>query len=121
MRYEVMSLAGVAALLIAGPAAAEPGQYAGALKKMLSETAAGNCPADLMGDRLLAACKEQLPRMRTALVAEGPIKKMTFATAVGQGEERIETYDVTFTKGTTAKWQIGIFQNGKFQVTYSNG
>lgn len=121
MRYEVMSLAAVAALLIAGPAAAESGRYAGALKKMLSGTAAGNCPADLMGDGLLAACKEQLPRMKADLVAAGPIKTMTFVSAVGEGGERVETYDVTFAKGATAKWQIGKFQNGKFQATYSNG
>lgn len=121
MLQKMIAIATIGTLVVAAPAAAEQGKYNSALKEMLSGTASGTCPADLMGDQLLAACKEQLPRMQPELAALGPVKTMKFLSAVGQGDQRVESYDVTFAKGATTKWQIGKFQGGKYQIAYSAG
>jgi hypothetical protein len=122
MRLGPIMLAAMVGTFATVPAtAADQGQYSAALGKMLAQTAAGTCPADLMGDRLLAACREQLPAMRTALVAAGPVTAMSFVMARGDGATRIETYKVTFAKGDATLWHIGGLHDGKFETVYSRG
>lgn len=101
--------------------AADGGQFGDALRKMLVETAGGQCPADIMGDPLLAACREQLPAMQRELAAAGPITGMTFVSASGENADRVETYTVTFGKDKSTTWQIGRPRNGKFDMAYSAG
>ncbi|MBB4085639.1 hypothetical protein [Sphingomonas carotinifaciens] len=122
MRRSVAALAiAVGAVTLSPASAADGGKFGDALRVMLSGTAAGQCPADVMGDALLAACREQLPALQSSLAAAGAIKAMTFVAATGGDADRIETYTVTFEKGPPTTWQIGHPNNGKFDMAYSAG
>ena len=105
-----------ALLTLATPALAAQDSYAGALRTMLTQTAAGTCPADLMGEQLLGACTAQIANMRGALAAMGPVTDMKLVKAEGEGEARIETYQVTFTNGRVMNWNIGGLRDGKFDT-----
>lgn len=119
-RITSMVLAGFA-LATSVPAFAAQGSYSSALRTMLSQTAAGTCPASLMADDLLKACKEQLPRLKPEMMAAGPIKSLTFVKADTVKGERMETYKVGFTKGAPQTWHIGGFKEGKFRSAYNDG
>lgn len=121
MRLSTTIIAALAAVLAAAPAAADEGRYAASLKAMLTQTAAGTCPADLMGDQLLAACREQLPNMQPGLAAAGAVTAVEFVSANGEGTDRVETYTVRFAKGSASVWAIGKFRDGKYQSAYSTG
>ncbi len=111
-----------AALLVTATnadAAAEQGEYAGALRRMISESAAGRCPDDVMATRLLAACREQLPTMGPALAKLGAITDMSFIKAETGANGRVETYSVAFAGGEKAIWSIGGQTDGKFAVAYT--
>lgn len=82
---------------MSAPATATPSNYAAALRTMLTRTAAGTCPADMMQPKLLAACKQQMSKMGPALAAKGRVKTLTLLKADMTGG-REETYKVTFEK-----------------------
>ena len=87
---------------------------------MLSQTAAGTCPAEIMAEKLLSACKEQLPKLKPEMTAAGPIKSVIFVKADIRKGQRIETYKVAFAKGASQTWHIGDFKDGKFGAAYSD-
>jgi hypothetical protein len=103
MRLNVIAaVAAVAAVcLTALPAVAQEGegQYAADLRRMISETAGGTCPTDLMAGGLLTACQQQLPQMSAGLSSLGAIQSVTFARAEDTPQGRVETYTVTFANG----------------------
>lgn len=101
---------------------AEEGRYEDALRRMITETAAGSCPADIMGAPLLAACEQQLPQMSAGLAGLGPIESITFVRAEDGGQYgRVETYAVKFSGGQSLNWGIGGEKDGKFDVAYTGG
>jgi len=110
----VASLAGIAM-----PALADHGGYSGALRTILTQTAAGSCAAELMAPRLLSACQEQLPRLKASLAGLGPIRSIAFVNAAKHKGKRVETYKVTFAKGDTVTWHIGDLNGGKYESVYS--
>lgn len=116
----VMWVAMGALLTIGGVAqAADDGDYAPALRRMISETSAGRCPADVMADPLLAACKEQLPVMGPGLAKLGAIAAVTFIKAEDREGARIETYAVKHAGGKTMIWSLGNRVDGKFKIAYT--
>jgi hypothetical protein len=84
------------------PAMAAKGSYSNALRKILTQTVAGSCAADIMAPKLLNACHEQMSRLQPGLAALGPIKSITFVRADMHKGERMETYKVAFAKGESA-------------------
>jgi hypothetical protein len=119
MNYTLPSLFAGAALVMSAPVTATPGNYAAALRTMLTRTAAGTCPADMMQPKLLAACKQQMSKMGPALAAKGRIKTLTLLKADMTGGPE-ETYKVTFEKGRPQTWLIGGLENGKFSGLYTS-
>ena len=111
----------VIAGLMAFPAFAQGGEYEAALRKMISETAAGTCPADVMGAELLTACQQQLPQMSAGLASLGAIESARFVRAEDRPEGRVEIYEVKFAGGMTLNWGIGGLRDGKFNVAYAGG
>lgn len=123
MRLTLTLAAALAAGALALPAAARSpeGQYEAALRRMIAETAAGTCPADIMGEALLAACRQQLPQMSAGLAGLGPIESMTFVRAEDRPEGRVEIYEVKFAGGQTLNWGIGALNEGRFDMAYAGG
>lgn len=118
MRISLL-LAGVAmAGMTAFSASAQDGQYAPALTRMLTEAAAGNCPADLMADELLAACQGQIAAMAAGLNSLGEIETMTYLGTEATPEGPVEMYSVVFSGGATMTWGIGQMQDGKFRAAF---
>jgi len=111
MRLPIAFLALSAAVLTAGAAAAQDpakdGEYRAALTKMLTETAQGVCPADVMADGLLEACESQVAQMAPALQSLGGIASMTLVDVQGEGAAKVERYDVSYDAGPTLTWFIG--------------
>ena len=103
------------------PLADAAGQYSDALRTMLTQAAAGTCPADIMGDGLLKACREQIANMAPALKAAGPIQSITFVGAEQLNGDRFETYKVSFAAGPPSNWHIGALHGNKFDAVFSNG
>lgn len=120
MRPTTLALAAVLSLA-ACPALAQAGdgQYAADLQRMITETASGVCPADLMAEQLLTACQQQLPQMSAGLASLGAVQSITFTTAVDTPEGRVETYAVVFANGTTLNWGIGHRKDGKYASAYA--
>jgi len=118
MTYTFPFLFAGAALVMPAPVTAAPGNYGAALRTMLTRTAAGTCPADMMQPKLLAACKQQISKMGPPLAAKGRIKTLTFLKA-DMTDGREETYKVTFEKGKPQTWLIGGLKNGKFAGLYT--
>jgi len=87
---------------------------------MITETAGGTCPADLMADGLLAACQEQIVEMSAGLASLGEIETMTYVRTEETPEGPVELYAVTFSAGVTLNWGIGQFKDGKFQAAYAS-
>lgn len=120
----VMLLA--AALTIgAGAASAQQagtGEYGPALRRMVTEAAAGRCPADLMAEPLLSACRNQMAQMGPAL---GAVEGVSFVKAEAHDDAgnggRVETYAVKYVGGKTTIWSIGNRQDGKFTTAYTLG
>lgn len=117
-----LTLIAAAASLIAFPAMAQEGdgQYAADLQRMITETAAGACPADIMAEQLLTACQEQLPQMSAGLTSLGAVQSITFKKAEDTPEGRVESYTVVFANGTTLNWGIGHKKNGKYAAAYAS-
>ena len=103
------------------PLADAAGQYSDALRTMLTQAAAGTCPADIMGDGLLKACREQIANMAPALKAAGSIQNITFVMAEQLNGDRFETYKVSFAAGPPSNWHIGALHGNKFDAVFSNG
>ncbi len=121
-----LAAAALAAGALALPAGAQTapageGQYEDALRRMITETAAGACPADVMAGPLLAACEQQLPQMSAGLAGLGAIESITFVRAEDRDDGRLETYAVTFAGGQTLNWGIGGEKGGKFEVAFAGG
>ena len=117
-----MLLAGVAAAsLTAFSAMAQDGEYSQALTRMLTETAEGRCPADVMAQDLLTACQEQIAGMAPAFRELGVIETMTFVKAEDTPGGRVETYSVKFAGGQTMTWRIGHLRDGKFETAGGGG
>ena len=102
-----------AVLAMSAPVAAAQGNYSAALRTILTRTATGTCPSDMMQPKLLKACKQQISKMGPPLTKKGPIKKLTLLKADLAGG-REETYVVTFEKGTPQTWLIGGLKDGSF-------
>lgn len=116
MRVSLL-LAGVAAAsLTAFSAMAQEGQYEAGLTKMLTEAAAGRCPADVMGEQLLAACNAQISGMAPAMASLGAIEEMTFMSADEVEGKRHEVYRVRFASGQVLTWRIGGLTEGRFDT-----
>lgn len=107
--------------LMASPAFAQSAEYEAALRKMISQTAAGTCPADVMGPDLLAACQQQLPQMSAGLASLGAIESAQFVRAEDRPEGRVEIYAVKFASGMTLNWGIGGLSDGKFNLAFAGG
>lgn len=121
MRIKLMIAAVAFAGGLAFPACAQDGEYREALHRMIAQTAAGECPADVMGDPLLAACQEQLPQMSAGLASLGGVETITFVRAEERPEGKLEIYEVKFVGGQTLTWGIGGFAGGKFNVAFTGG
>lgn len=123
MRFRMMMTAAAAAGLLATAAQAreDGGQYRAELERMIVETAAGTCPADIMAAELLAACNEQVGQMSAGLRSLGPIASMRFVRAEGEGADRLEIWAVEFTGGMTLNWGIGGRVDGKFTRAFAGG
>lgn len=127
MRLILTLAAALAAGALAPPAAAQTaapaaeGQYQDALRRMIVDTAAGSCPADIMGATLLAACQQQLAHMAPGLASLGGIESITFVRAEERPEGRVEIYAVKFAAGPTLNWGIGGLKDGKFDVAFAGG
>ncbi len=125
MRFKMMMATVVAGMALAGAVqaqdAAADGQYSASLGRMIASTADGECPADLMGPDLLTACNDQIYEIGPALQSLGPVKEMNFVSAEGEGDSRVETYDVFFESGQMLTWGIGGYVDGKFTIAYVSG
>lgn len=121
MRIRLIIAAATAAAALAAPAFAEDGEYRAALQRMITETASGTCPADIMGDQLLAACRQQLPQMSAGLASLGPVESISFVRAEDRPDGRVEIYAVRFAGGQTLNWGIGGLRDGKFDIAYAGG
>jgi hypothetical protein len=111
-----------AATMMAGAVhAADDGQYGAALRRIVTEAAAGTCAADLMAEPLLSACRAQLPQMKPALAALGTVDGVSFVKAEGDGDARVETHAVRYAGGKTSLWSLGHRKDGKFTVAYTLG
>ncbi|MBB6503934.1 hypothetical protein F4693_000892 [Sphingomonas endophytica] len=117
--HTIITAAAIA--MAAAATAAEAGDYGPALRRMLTETAGGRCPDDLMAEPLLSACRAQLPQMQPGLSALGTVGDLSFIKGEGDGDTRVETYAVKFAGGKTAIWSIGHRKNGKYGAAYSLG
>jgi hypothetical protein len=100
-------------------AAQNEGQYAADLRTMITQTASGVCPADIMAEQLLTACQQQLPQMSAGLSSLGGVQSITFAKADEMPEGRVETYKVVFANGVTLNWGIGHKKDGKYAAAYA--
>jgi hypothetical protein len=119
MTYTFSFLFAGAALAMSVPVAAAQGHHSDALRTILTRTAGGTCPADMMQAKLLKACKQQIAKSGPPLAAKGPIKALTFIKADRTGN-RTEFYKVTFEKGERETWLIGGLKNGKFADLYTD-
>jgi hypothetical protein len=124
MRRSLFLVAALGAGLVALPAVSQEvqtGEYADALRRMITETAAGTCPEDVMAGGLLAACQEQVAQMSAGLASLGAVETITFVRAEDTPNGRVEIYTVSFASGQTLNWGIGGIENGKFNVAYAGG
>lgn len=110
------------ATMTAGAAhAADEDQYGPALRRIVTEAAAGTCAADLMAEPLLSACRDQMPQMKPALAALGTVEAVSFIKAEAHDDARVETYAVKYSGGKTSLWSLGNRKDGKFTVAYTLG
>lgn len=113
-------MAAGAAMVIATPAiAADQGRYATALRRIVTEAAAGRRPEDVMAESLRAACRAQLATMAPALAALGPVEGVTFIKSDERDGKRYESYAVRYATGKTMIWGIGDAADGKFAAAYT--
>ena len=125
MRFKLLMTALVATAALSGTAHAQDpapgGEYSASLGRMIASMADGECPPDLMAADLLTACNDQIAQIGPALQSLGPVKDMNFVSAEGEGESRVETYDVFFESGQMLTWGIGGYVDGKFTIAYVGG
>ncbi len=121
MDLKLAAIAAVAASLTAVSAMAleSEGQYTADLQRMITETATGTCPADIMAEQLLAACQQQITQMSAGLASLGAIQSITFTKADDTPGGRVETYAVVFANGVTLNWGIGHKKDGKYSAAYA--
>lgn len=132
MRLSLMMATLVAGVALAGAANAQDahaghgaqpaqGQYSASLTRLITSAADGECPADLMAAELLSACNDQIGSIGPALQSLGPISDMAFVSAEGEGEARVETYEVFFESGQMLTWGIGGYTDGRFTIAFVSG
>ena len=127
MRVTMLMTAMAATAMLAGAAQAQTGtapegaRYQAALERMITETAQGRCPADLMAEQLLTACNQQIAAMSTGLQSLGPIQTITFLGSEDRADGRLERYAVKFPGGATLNWGIGAEAAGKFGAAFAGG
>jgi hypothetical protein len=124
MRVTMMMAAVAATAMLAGAAQAQTatdGRYQAALETMITETTQGHCPAEVMGDQLLAACNQQVAAMSAGLQSLGPVVSVTFLGAEDLADGRLERYAVVFSGGQTLNWAIGGEADGKFNNAFVGG
>jgi hypothetical protein len=124
MRKVMLSVAVAATMAAIGAGAAhaaDDGQYGLALRRIVTEAAAGTCAADLMAEPLLSACRDQMPQMKPALAALGTVEGVSFIKAEAHDDARVETYAVKYSGGKTSLWSLGNRKDGKFTVAYTLG
>lgn len=121
MRLGLIAVAALLSMTAATAQTAEQGRYSGQLRTMLTAVAGGTCPEALMGEELLKACRQQLPKMAPAIKAAGAIQSITFDTAQDANGQRYEKYTVAFASGKPSAWVIGGLKDGKFESVYSLG
>lgn len=121
MRLKLFAIAATALSLTAFSATAQEseGQYSADLQRMITETASGACPNDIMAEQLLAACQQQIAQMSAGLASLGAIQSITFTKAEDTPAGRVETYAVVFANGTTLNWGIGHKKDGKYNAAYA--
>jgi hypothetical protein len=125
MRLPATLAALAAAAFMAGAAQAQDpatdGQYRAALVRVIADATDGVCPAEILNAELLAACEEQAPQMAPALASLGPVQSILFQGAEGEGDERVELYEVTFAGGQVLTWGIGGLVDGKYSTMFARG
>lgn len=121
MRLKLIAIAAAAVSLTAFSASAQDGegQYSADLQRMIAETSAGTCPADLMAEQLLAACQQQIAQMSAGLASLGAVESITFTNAEDTPNGRVETYAVKFASGQSLNWGIGHKKDGKYGAAYA--
>ena len=121
MRLGFIAAAALLSTTAATAQTAEQGLYADQPRTMMTAVAGGTCPEALMGEGLLKACREQLPKMAPAIKAAGAIQSVTFDKAQDANGQRYEKYTVSFANGKPSSWVIGGLKDGKFEAVYSLG
>jgi hypothetical protein len=121
MRLKLFAIAAAVTSLTAFSASAQEsdGQYSADLRRMITETASGNCPTEIMAEQLLAACQQQIAQMSAGLASLGDVQSITFSKADDTPEGRVETYAVVFANGTKLNWGIGHKKDGKYGAAYA--
>jgi hypothetical protein len=119
MLYTFSFLIAGAALTMSAPNASAQGRYSAALRTILTRTASGTCPADMMQAKLLKACRQQIAKSGPPLASKGTIKALNFIKATHTAD-RTEFYKVFFTKGNPEIWLIGGLESGKFAEFYTD-
>lgn len=121
------ALAGLVALIATGahaqtstPASAE-GEYGADLTRMITATAGGTCPADLMGGQLLSACQAQIAGMQAGLASLGAVESVSLVQSQTVPDGKIETYRVRFAGGQEMNWAIGVKVGGKYEAAFTRG
>jgi len=114
MTFSVLALCPAAAMAQAVPSAssAAPAGADGAiLQKALEANAKGECPADLMGAGLLAACQQQISAIQPMLATKGKITRLEFLGPQGP-DGQAELWLVVYEHGAQL-WGIAVGPDGK--------
>lgn len=98
----------------------ESGMHAELLKRALTASANGKCPAEIMSPMLRGACEQQMPGMGQALASKGSIEKVEFVGIQASQMGPAEVYKVKFTAGNMM-WMINTGPDGKILVLFSPG
>lgn len=123
MRVNWIPKASVAAVfaLIATPGfSQESGMHADLLKRALTESAKGKCPAEIMSPMLKGACEQQMPAMAQALAGKGSIVDVEYVGTQASQFGPAEVYKVKFSSGNMM-WMINTGPDGKIMVLFSPG
>lgn len=98
----------------------ESGMHGELLKRALTESAKGKCPAEIMSPMLRGACEQQMPAMGQALASKGAIVDVEYVGTQGSQMGPAEVYKVKFSAGNMM-WMINTGPDGKIMVLFSPG
>jgi hypothetical protein len=96
------------------------GIHSNLLKKVLAESAKGNCSKEMMSPMLLGACQQQMPGLGNQLAQRGKIVGTEFMGMQQSGMGPAEVYRVNFESGSMM-WMINTGPDGKILVLWSGG